>query len=307
MPRRWSSSAAIAAVCLLAIGSLTACAKHSVQGQGALSPTAAAGAPGQSAPPASPGATATTPTTGTTSTPTTAPGTTHPASTARASAAVMATSATFEGLCAPPANATTFQAVITVHGVTSGHPVTVHWHWRTSNGGDSDPSTQSHTFTSNGTFTTSTHHESAYPAAPYPKTTNDWAAIVVSGAGPTVTSNHAAYSISCLPWVAVLFGNSTSYSGSCPPPSTALTFTVHISVSYPMTITWHWHTGNGGDSDPTAHSVIVVPEHPLVVDHFEASYTPGATTNDSVAVAVAGAGTAHDSNAVSYTETCTGP
>jgi hypothetical protein len=51
--------------------------------------------------------------------------------------------------------------------------------------------------------------------------------------------------------------------------------------------------------------VIVVPNTPLVVTHSETSYTPGATTNDYVEVAVAGAGTTGTSNHVDYTETCT--
>jgi hypothetical protein len=47
-----------------------------------------------------------------------------------------------------------------------------------------------------------------------------------------------------------------------------------------------------------------MPGAPLVVDHYETSYSPGTTTNDHVAVSVSGAGTTGDSNTVGYTETC---
>jgi hypothetical protein len=284
---------------LIAIGSTAACSSpgHSRAGLNAVTPSVTTGPQDQTATPVPPS------TAPATTTPATDPGTTDPTSTAHASATVTALSATYRGLCAPPSDATTFQAVIRVSGVTAGHPVTVHWHWRTSNGGDSDPSMQSHTFTTSGSFTT-THHESSYPEPPYPTVLNDWAAVVVSGAGPTITSGHAAYTVNCLPWVAVLSGTSTTYTGGCPPPLSALTFSVQISVSYPMAITFHWQTSNGGDSDPTPHTMNVAPGAPLVVTHSETSYTPGATTNDYVEVAVAGAGTTDNSNRVDYTETC---
>ena len=288
-----------AVLALTTVGFATGCSKP-VTGQSGLSAVTATANP--QGPSGSPIPLSTTPATAPPAT--TAPATTDQASTARASATVTTLSGNYRGLCAPPADATTFQAVIKVKGVSAGHPVTVHWHWRTSNGGDSDPSTQSHTFTTSGSYTT-THHESSYPPSPYPEVLNDWAAVVVSGAGPTITSSHAAYTIKCLPWVAVLNGNSTSYSGACPPPSSALTFSVRISVSYPIEITFHWRTSNGGDSDPKPHTVIVVPNTPLVVNHAETSYLPGATTNDYVEVAVAGAGTVGSSNRVDFTETCT--
>jgi hypothetical protein len=297
MPRRQILRVLTATLALIAVGVAAGCAKPAPSRAGLASVNSSA-----SVGPLNPTATPTAPATATI--PATDPGTTHPGSTAHVSASVTAVSANYRGLCAPPANATTFQAVITVSGVTTGHPVTVHWHWRTSNGGDSDPSTQSHTFTTSGTYTTM-HHESSYPTSPYPNVLNDWAAIVVSGAGPTVTSGHAGFAIDCLPWVAVLSGVSTSYSGACPPPSSALSFSVRISVSYPIEMTFHWQTSNGGDSDPTPHTAIVVPNSPLVVTHSETSYVPGATTNDYVEVAVAGAGTTGHSNTVNYTETCT--
>jgi hypothetical protein len=287
----------IVALALVAAGSTAACSSGQQEaGQGGLIPVGSSG-------PSGPSAAATAPSTAA-SPSVSAAASTQPASTVHLSASVTALSASFRGLCAPPSDATTFKAVISVSGVLAGHPVTVRWHWRTRHGGDSDPSVQSHTFNSSGSYTT-THHESAYPASPYPKELDDWAAVVVSTDGTTITSGHAAYSIHCLPWVAVLVGNNTSYSGGCPPPPSGLTFTVHISVSYPMEITYHWHTSNGADSDPSSHTMNVVPGASLVVDHSETSYSPAATTNDHVAVTVSGAGMSGDSNTVDYTETCT--
>jgi hypothetical protein len=105
-------------------------------------------------------------------------------------ATVSAIKGSYTGACPPPKNATTYQAVITV----SSGPVTVTYRWTSSNGGDSDPSTKTVTFSGTGRQSqTVTHNESFYLPG---QTVNDW--IAVDLLTPTNTqSNHAAYQLTC--------------------------------------------------------------------------------------------------------------
>jgi hypothetical protein len=105
---------------------------------------------------------------------------------------VSAIKGSYTGSCPPPANATTYQAVISV----SSGPVTVSFRWTSDNGGDSDPSTKTVTFPGTGPQSqTVTHNESFY--LPDRTTTNS---IAVNLLSPTIgQSNHAPYQLTCVP------------------------------------------------------------------------------------------------------------
>lgn len=236
--------------------------------------------------------------------PTVSPAATNP------SVHVSAVKSSYTGLCPPPSDATRFKAVISV---PSG-PATVKFRWTTSNGGDTDPSTQTVTFPSGGAQSKTVYHnESFYPPGPYPATKNDW--VAVKFISPiTSTSNHVNLTVKCVPFTVAISGVVTNYSGHCPPPatgSTAITLSGVIKVSLPMDVKFHWRSSNGGDSDPSSHTVHIVPGTPYTFHHYESFYPPGpypATKNDWIAVdAESASGPAYtaQSNHVNIKITCT--
>jgi hypothetical protein len=219
---------------------------------------------------------------------------------------VSAVTGSYIGVCQPPTTATKFKAVITV----SHTPATVHFRWTTSNGGDSDPSTQIVTFSAGGSRSVTVyHHEASYPPGPYPASANDWAAVKLIGYG-NATSNHVAFSIKCVPFTVRVSGVVTHYDGSCPPPpsgSTAITLSGVITVSSPLSVTFHWRSSNGGDSDTTVTTVSIAPGTPYTFHHYEYFY-PGApypaTKNDWIAVDASADAYSAQSNHVPIKITC---
>lgn len=223
---------------------------------------------------------------------------------AEVSVNVAAVKGTYSGACPPPANATTYRAVISV---TNG-PVTVSFRWTSSNGGDTDPSTKTVTFNGTGPQSqTVTHNEAFY----LPGTTvDDW--IAVNLLSPVQgQSNHVPYKLTCVsaPTVTARVGAVTgSYSGPCPPPADATTYRAVISVtSGPVTVTFRWTTSNGGDTDPSTKTINFTGTgaQSRTVSHNEAFYRPGETINDWVAVKIlTPTGEAKDSNRAAYQMTC---
>jgi len=224
------------------------------------------------------------------------------------SATVSAVKGSYTGPCPPPSNATTYQAVISV----SSGPVTVTFRWTSSNGGDTDPSTKTLTFTGTGPQSrTVTHNEAFYLPG---KTVNDW--IAVDLMTPTSgQSNHAAYQLTCTqapppppPTVtATVSAIKGSYSGPCPPPKNATTYQAVITVSSgPVTVTFRWTTSNGGDSDPSTQTITFsgTGRQSRTVTHNESFYLPGQTTNDWIAVNLM-TPTSGQSNHAAYQLTCT--
>ncbi|HKD96471.1 MAG TPA: hypothetical protein VKB69_02610, partial [Micromonosporaceae bacterium] len=138
---------------------------------------------------------------------------------------VSAVDSSYTGLCPPPTDATEFKAVITVR---SG-PTTVTFRWTTSNGGDSDPSTQTITFPGNGHQSRTVYHnEHFYPPAPYPAHITDWVAVDLMTPVQT-QSNHVGIAINCVPLTAAIKRTSDDYKGPCPPPAGATGFDLYIN------------------------------------------------------------------------------
>jgi hypothetical protein len=107
---------------------------------------------------------------------------------------VSAVKDSYSGPCPPPPNAATYQAVISV----SSGPVTVSFRWTGDNGGDTDPSTKTVTFSGTGPqSTTVTHNEASY--LPDTTVTDSISVVLISPA--TGQSNHAPYRLTCLPVV----------------------------------------------------------------------------------------------------------
>src|SRR6266545_175736 len=86
-----------------------------------------------------------------------------------------------------------------------------------------------------------------------------------------------------------------AYTGSCPPPAAqAPTFRAVISVtSGPTIVSYQWLTSNGGSSDPSLRTVTFT----------QASYLPGKTFNDWIAVYVRQP-VAVESNHMNFSVTC---
>jgi hypothetical protein len=103
---------------------------------------------------------------------------------------IQAVEDSYAGSCPPPDDATTYRATISV---PSG-PATVTYRWTSSNGGDSDPATQTLRFPGAGPqSTTVTHHESFYLPD---RTTHDWIAVDIL-TPQTGQSDHASYTLTC--------------------------------------------------------------------------------------------------------------
>lgn len=98
----------------------------------------------------------------------------------------------YTGTCPPPeANAPSFSAVITV----SRTPATVTYHWRTANGGSSDPEWKTVGFPHGGARSrTVTHTELSYPAD-Y-GTAADWIAVDVKEPA-SLQSNRVPFTVTC--------------------------------------------------------------------------------------------------------------
>jgi hypothetical protein len=94
---------------------------------------------------------------------------------------------------APPKNATTYRADITVANATG--PVTVTFRWTTTNGGDSDPSTKTLNFPAGTSTQSDTHNESFYLPD---KTVTDLIWVIVF-TPVSLQSNQAKYSLTCQP------------------------------------------------------------------------------------------------------------
>jgi PKD domain/Divergent InlB B-repeat domain len=222
-------------------------------------------------------------------------------------ATVSAIKGSYSGSCPPPKTATTYQAVISV----SSGPVTVSFRWTSSNGGDTDPSTKTLTFTGAGPQSqTVTHNEAFYLPG---QTINDW--IAVDLMTPTSgQSNHAAYQLTCTqappppPTVtATVSAINGSYTGPCPPPKTATTYRAVITVSSgPVTVTFRWTSSNGGDTDPSTKTLTFsgTGRQSQTVTHNESFYLPGQTVNDWIAVDLM-TPTSGQSNHAAYQLTCT--
>ena len=115
-------------------------------------------------------------------------------------------------------------------------------------------------------------------------------------------------------------GLTTSWSGTCPPPSTATSFAADVSVTgtvtSPITVTLGWHLDNGGDSgaNRTVTLQFSGPGTQRSV-HNESTYAgipaQGQTTqlNDHAMVdwSVSSGGALTTSNKVPFTITCTTP
>jgi hypothetical protein len=221
-------------------------------------------------------------------------------------ATVSAIKGSYSGSCPPPSNATTYQAVISV----SSGPTTVTFRWTSSNGGDTDPSTKTLTFSGTGPQSqTVTHNESFY----VPNTTvNDW--IAVDLLTPTsAQSNHVSYKLTCTPNPPPLTVTATvtaingSYTGPCPPPKTATTYQAVITVSSgPVTVTFRWTSSNGADTDPSTKSLTFsgTGRQSQTVTHNESFYLPGQTKTDWIAVNLL-TPVSGQSNHANYSLTCT--
>jgi hypothetical protein len=222
---------------------------------------------------------------------------------AEVSVEVSAVKGTYSGACPPPGNATTYSATISV---TNG-PVTVSFRWTSSNGGDTDPSTKTVTFTGTGPQSrTVTHNEAFYLPG---ETVNDW--IAVNLLSPVQgQSNHVPYRLTCVqpPTVsATVSAVKGSYTGACPPPADATTYRATISVtSGPVTVTYRWTTSNGGDSDPSTKTINFTGTgaQSRTVTHNEAFYLPGETITDWVAVELL-TPQRKQSNRANFSLTCT--
>ncbi len=220
------------------------------------------------------------------------------------SATVSAVDGTYSGACPPPKDATTYRATISVNR----GPVTVTFRWTGSNGGDTDPSTQTLTFTGTGAQSrTVTHNESFYLPD---KTVDDWIAVDLM-TPVSAQSNHASYQLTCVPQappppsvsvtVSALDG---SYTGACPPPDAATTYRATFTVNGAMTVKFHWTSSNGGDSDPSTQTLTFTAAGTKSVDHHEHFYLPGTTKKDTISV-VLESPVGGRSNGVPYTMTCT--
>jgi hypothetical protein len=221
-----------------------------------------------------------------------------------ASAVVTAVTGSYRGLCPAPSDATTYKAVISV---TRG-PVTVTFRWTTSNGGDSDPSTQSIRFSGSGHQTrTVYHHESVYPPEPYPARLRDWVAVNLL-TPIRAQSSHVPLTVACDPFTVRVTKVSGDYSGSCPPPGNAVKFAGDIVASAPIDVTVTWHLSNNGDSGADPTRTLHLDAGVNTISHSEMAYPPSpypASRDDWVALDVTAGSFTATSNHASFTVSCT--
>jgi hypothetical protein len=223
---------------------------------------------------------------------------------ATATVVVSAVTASYSGACPPPVTATTFRAVISV----PAGPMTVTFRWTTSNGGDSDPSTQSVHFSGDGPQSTTVYHnEHWYPGAPYPAQKSDW--VAVNLASPVqAQSNHVPITINCLPFTVAIKRTSGDYKGACPPPNDSVGFDLYVTSSVDSDATVHWQLSNNGDSGPNPTATVHLTYGTNVVHHYEIAYPPApypATHSDWVAATVTVGSFSAPTDKVTFSIMCT--
>ena len=232
---------------------------------------------------------------------------TNGSDTVRAMATLTVSRTNYTGSCPPPKEqAPQFQATI---GVTAG-PVEVRYHWRTSNGGSSDPDWHVLRFTGTG----AQEQKITYTHLGYlpDSTIQDWVAVDVNSPA-SLQSNRVAFTTTCTPTeppkvTATASATRTSYTGACPPPADrAPSFKGLIDVSRgPVTVQYQWLTSNGGSSDPSIKTITFNGTGPQqqTVYFTETSYLPGDSFTDWIALYTVAPATT-ESNHVTFTTTCT--
>lgn len=164
-------------------------------------------------------------------------------------AQLTAVNGSYVGICDPPADATSYQATISV----SAGPVTVRYRVRNNDRGGSASGVKSLTFSGTGPQTqTVIHQESGYLA----EYAIDGTLTVEVTAPTTVRSNTAPYHLQCTgPGLSV--GNITGnnpYVGPCPHRVT-YELQVTIPAGPPMTFSYHWRRTLEPGSDESVKTV----------------------------------------------------
>jgi hypothetical protein len=199
---------------------------------------------------------------------------------------LVAVKGAYNGVCDPPADATTYQATISV---TDG-PVTVRYKIRNSGNRGSDTAVKTLTFAGTGPQSqTVTHRESAYPPG---FAVDSWLAVDISA--PVVKqSARVPYRIKCTgPNISLgpVWGNG-SLVGKCPLSFDQMytQFDAFLNAGdRPITVAYRWERLDGPSSDPSLHTVQLTPANSSVeVFHKETfDYPPGTKKDGKVVVRV---------------------